>query len=156
SAAAARNPSGIAVGRIDSIEVRIDEGVEDSEGRFLVDSPSEHVAAKHDRGKLQVGFAKAAFFHSGVFSIANSSASTLDCIIDCNRTGASPRSALFIAASRVNLTRGVKPGNDRGEAHRKLALNFSSAAWPGQSSFSPRAFSGASTVRKWECRSSDS
>src|SRR4029079_12376607 len=40
--------------------------------------------------------------------------------------------------------------------YRRLALNFSSAAWPGQSSFSPSALSGASTVRRCACRSSGS
>ena len=41
-------------------------------------------------------------------------------------------------------------------AYRSEALNFSSAAWPGQSSFSPSALSGPSTVRRCACRSSES
>ena len=43
----------------------------------------------------------------------------------------------------------VKPSNDGGaQAYRKLALNCSSAAWPGQSSFSLSALSGVATVRE--------
>ena len=38
-------------------------------------------------------------------------------------------------------------------AYRKLALNLSSTAEPGHSSFSPSALSGASTVARWPCRS---
>ncbi len=40
--------------------------------------------------------------------------------------------------------------------YRRLALIFSSAAEPGQSSFSASELSGASTVLKWRCRSSGS
>src|SRR4051812_42439775 len=45
----------------------------------------------------------------------------------------------------------------RGRAiYRKPALNRSSVAEPGQSSFSPNELSGASTVARWWCRSSGS
>ena len=39
---------------------------------------------------------------------------------------------------------------------RRLALNLSSVAEPGQSSFSPSALSGAATVARLPCRSSGS
>src|SRR5882757_8352640 len=44
----------------------------------------------------------------------------------------------------------------RRDRYRKPALIFSSAAEPGQSSFSESVLSGASTVLKWWCRSSGS
>ena len=48
-----------------------------------------------------------------------------------------------------NLKMGICP-------QRRLALNFSSAAEPGQSAFSSSWLSGVSTVSRWACRSSAS
>ena len=47
-------------------------------------------------------------------------------------------------------------GRDEARSYRKLALNFSSTAEPGHSSFSPSELSGATTVERLPCRSSGS
>jgi hypothetical protein len=61
-------------------------------------------------------------------------------------------------AARVKPAHYVRQQGVEQEAavHRRLALILSSAAEPGQSSRSPSVLSGASTVLRWPCRSSDS
>src|SRR5690242_10286252 len=75
-------------------------------------------------------------------------------IENCERCGLIDVPAEYIAAEHQRRKMQVGLSETTFVHYRRLALNFSSAAWPGHSSFSPSALSGASTVRRCACRSS--
>ena len=54
-------PGRIGIGRVDTVEAQIDEGIEHGEGRLFVRRPAEHIAAEHERRNRKPRRAKRAF-----------------------------------------------------------------------------------------------
>ena len=63
AALVAGRPGRIDVGGVDQVESRVDEGVENGEGRLLVRAPSEDVATQPERGNHQIGSSNCTLFH---------------------------------------------------------------------------------------------
>ena len=66
AALVARHPARIDVRGVDEVEARLDEGVEQLEGRRLVGGPAEHIAAKSEWRDIQSRFPELAFDHTNL------------------------------------------------------------------------------------------